>query len=286
MKKKSLFVIMLMLFSLFLMACSENDAEENNTEDVDNEQEEQVEDEEPVNEDSDADAEQTTTLTETEAIDILNDYRDTFMEVVENSDNEGALQGYETKEELKEDFTTIMSDVLAESFVAHYFEEDNGKLYVVATEAPVWFDQEQEYSFEQVSDEEYEIVQENSGELNGNVRMTYVITLEGEDWIVSEVRSEELNTDTNENDEQDQEPSEGDSGDEGEITDARAEDIVRQHLNIGQNSEINVVMDHNNEEGDFVVQVYELVSNGETSHTATLGWYIVDKDDGSVEEMM
>ncbi|SHN22950.1 hypothetical protein [Gracilibacillus kekensis] len=285
MKKKILLVIIFMLFSLFLMACSNNEAEEKDVEEVDNDQEEQTEDVESVKDESNEDEEQTPSLSETKAIEILNDYRDTFMEAIENTDNEGAIAGYETKADLKAELTTIMSDVLAESFVTHYFEEDNGKIYVVAMDAPVWFDEEQEYSFEQINDTEYEIVQKQSDELVGNVRMTYVITLEEDDWIVSEVRSEQISDDTN-NNEQQQPASEEDSGDDGELTDAKAEDIVRKHLNIDQNSEINVVMDHNNEEGDYVVQVYELVSNGETSHTATLGWYIVDKDDGSVEEMM
>lgn len=287
MKKRSFLFIMFLFVAFLLMACSENESDEN---DNDNEMEEPVENEESPEEETESDEaqeeEEVPALTEDKAVQVLNDYRTTFMEVVENTDDEGALENYETKEELKSDFRTVMSESLAESYMSTYFEEEDGALFVVATEAPVWFEEDQDYSFEQISDTEFEIIQEQSNNLIGNMKMTYVLTLENENWIVSEVRSEEQTSNNNESNEQNQESSSGEEEANGEITESRAEGIVREHLNIGQNSDLKIVMDHKNDEGNFVVQVYEVVTNGDTSHTATLGWYIVDKEDGSVEEMM
>ncbi|QGH33744.1 hypothetical protein GI584_06800 [Gracilibacillus salitolerans] len=285
MKKKLLFVILLLLLSLVLMACTQNDAEEDETDDPENEVEEPAENE-------DSSEEEIPTLDEEQAKEVLHDYRDGFMSVIENTEDDGALADYESKEALKEEFMNVMSEDLADSFVSHYFEEDNGKVYVVPTEAPVWFEEDSDFSLEQVNDLEYEVTQEQSNELIGNIRMTYVITSTEDSWIVNEVRSEDLNGENSENGQDGDQASDENNTDNntetdtGEITEITAEDLVREHLNISQNSDIHVVMDHKNEDGNFVVQVYELVSNGETSHTATIGWYIVDQDDGTVEEMM
>ncbi|WP_208588860.1 hypothetical protein [Gracilibacillus suaedae] len=288
MKKKLLFVILTLLLSLVVVACTQDDTNKNETEDPENEVEESAED----SEQDEPSEEETPTLDQEQAKEVLNEYQDKFMSVIENTEDDGALTDYDSKESLKEEFTTIMSEELADSFVAHYFEEDNDKVYVVSTEAPVWFEEDSDFSFEQVNDVEYEITQERSNELIGNVRMTYVITSTDDSWIVNEVRSEDLNGENYENGEDEEQASDESNTDDNpetdtsEITDTTAEDLVRNHLNISQNSDIHVVMDHKNDDGNFVVQVYELVSNGETSHTATIGWYIVDQDDGTVEEMM
>src|SRR5699024_8493700 len=136
--------------------------------------------------------------------------------------------------------------------------------------------------------------------------LIYVITLRGEDWIVDAFNSEEIieedkqdsgqetdnsNQETesdqssNENEEEtteNQDPNKDNQPEEegpediaeeeetNEIDDKRAEELVRNHLNIGENSDIHVVMDHLDENGNFVVHVYEVVSDGDVSHTATM----------------
>ncbi|WP_163581517.1 hypothetical protein [Gracilibacillus saliphilus] len=283
MKKKLLFVILVLLLSLVVMACTQDGKDVNETEDPENEVEEPAEDA--------SSEEEIPTLDQEQAKEVLNDYQEKFMSVIENTEDDGTLIDYDSKEALKEEFMTVMSEDLADSFVSHYFEEENDKVYVVATEAPVWFKEDSDFSFEQVNDVEYEVTQDQSNELIGNVRMTYVITSTDDSWIVSEVRSEDLNGENNESEESEEQVSDENNADDNpetdtsEITDTIAEDLVRNHLNISQDSDLHVVMDHK-EDGDFVVQVYELVSNGETSHTATVGWYIVDQEDGTVEEKM
>ncbi len=71
------------------------------------------------------------------------------------------------------------------------------------------------------------------------------------------------------------------NGSSGEITKANAEKIIRQ--GIGVHDEVNVKVDH--EDGDFyIIQVFEVVGEGEGSHTATWGWYKVNKKTGAWEE--
>lgn len=266
-----------LFFLLLLVACSQNATNQQETEEPVKEAEETAETEEESDEKS-MEEETTPTLTDDEAVKTLNEYRDTFMRMVENTEDDGSLRDYATKEEVKTELQMIMSEQLAESYVSHYFEEDNGKLYIVPTEAPVWFEEEQEFMFEEVSETEYEVSQEQSDELIGIVRMNYMLTLDGEGWIVSEIRSEEIASENNNREEQNQNSSENDSNTNGEITAAKAEAIVREQQNIGDNSPFKVVMDHKNEDGNFVVHVYEVVKNGDTGHTATMvGMLLIKK---------
>ncbi|WP_066186963.1 hypothetical protein [Gracilibacillus timonensis] len=71
------------------------------------------------------------------------------------------------------------------------------------------------------------------------------------------------------------------------ISEENAQNLVKEYLNIPDDSELHVVVDHTDEEDDtYVVHVFEVVENENDSHTATLGWYVVDRQEGSVEESM
>lgn len=79
------------------------------------------------------------------------------------------------------------------------------------------------------------------------------------------------------------------NGNQGEGTasmnESQAEDLVRQYLNLTGSDEFYIVTDHMDENGNFVVQVYEVINLGDASHTSTYGWYIVNKDTGEIQEM-
>lgn len=298
MKKNVLFILLMMVLSIVMIACSK---------------------EEPV-EETEPEEEEKITLDEEQAQQVIKDFHDVFMNVIENANDEGEIIDYHSNEELKDEFINYMSEEQADIFVENYFEENDEKLYVIPMETPFWINEEEEFTFEQVSDLEYEVSQEIENELAGHLRLIYVITLRDEDWIVDAFHSEEMieedseeqetdNTDqesesdqsSNKNEEETNEKQESNEDnqpqeegpedvveeeDTNEIDDKRAEELVRNHLNIGENSDIHVVMDHLDENGNFVVQVYELVSDGDVGHTATIGWYIVNNSDGTIEEMM
>ncbi|QHE51805.1 hypothetical protein [Pontibacillus sp. HMF3514] len=69
------------------------------------------------------------------------------------------------------------------------------------------------------------------------------------------------------------------------LTNEDAEDFVRQLLNITENSNLRVEYDHMNEQY-YVIHVYELVREGNRSHTATLNWYLIDKETGDFTTLM
>lgn len=72
--------------------------------------------------------------------------------------------------------------------------------------------------------------------------------------------------------------------DDAPLTKKEAEALVRKHLELENRPEIHIQYDHD-EQGRYVIQVYEAVGQGETSHTATLGWYYVDPKTREIESM-
>ena len=64
---------------------------------------------------------------------------------------------------------------------------------------------------------------------------------------------------------------------------------VREYLDLKPNPNLIVEYDHDNENGDYVIHVYEVViDNPDTKegHTATWGWYGVDPNSGFVYDAM
>ncbi|MFZ7942325.1 MULTISPECIES: tetratricopeptide repeat protein [Bacillaceae] len=73
------------------------------------------------------------------------------------------------------------------------------------------------------------------------------------------------------------------------FTHEQAVDLVKKHLNITAEKNVKVVYDHDAENGDYIIHVYEFVvdnpSTGE-GHTATWGWYGVNKQTKAVYDAM
>lgn len=80
------------------------------------------------------------------------------------------------------------------------------------------------------------------------------------------------------------ESSEVREADSEPLTREEAEELVRRHLDLDDSPEVNVRYDHE-EEGKYVIQVFEIVGQGEDSHSATLGWYYVDPRTQEIESM-
>lgn len=73
------------------------------------------------------------------------------------------------------------------------------------------------------------------------------------------------------------------------LTHEQAEELVKKHLNIESGQNIKVVYDHDADNGDYVIHVYEFVVDNPATgegHTATWGWYGVNKQTKSVYDAM
>lgn len=361
--KSRLFRLMAVAAAIVLLlgACSNNDDEEA---------------QKPMPE-PDEQTEEIPELEAEEAEEVLQTYNEAFQNVIENAAEDGEVTAFDSPEELQEEFSTIMSEDLAAKMADAYFEEnEEGSIYIVASEEPVWFDEEETYELEKAEDNLYEVEQEQTDNM---LSVTYSIFWNEEKWIVSDVETEDIpveendgdtsnseaeadsnqteqenNTDNDtadqdtdgaaaeetnestdedtanneanateeENDQVSPDSEENNSGQGGtdtsdsdtsddtdmdnsesnqnpeseeneeENTDenassidaAAAEKLVKEHLNMVDDS-LEVVTSHQDEEGNYVVQVYELVDQDDgLAHTATYGWYTVDQTTGKVKE--
>ncbi|WP_421384808.1 hypothetical protein ACOJQI_08560 [Bacillus salacetis] len=125
-------------------------------------------------------------MTKEKAADVLSQYKDTFMEVI-NAGPE--LEEYESKEEIIQHFSTIMTPEYAESLADTYIREENGSLSVVATETPLWLREDQSYTLTEVSEEEYEVIQHINNQLRGRKEVTFTLVMEDDTWVVGKVET-------------------------------------------------------------------------------------------------
>lgn len=280
-------ILILIFIHLFLVACSSNQnhsIEEDNTTNTNLESEEQqaeqdsstgTEQEQQENETVQEDAEQSEfEMNKSVARDVLTNYKDTFTELIDRANQGGRLEQFQSFEELREYLQSAMSDDLAQMFVDTYFRKsEDGAIILKAMDAPTWLDADQSFRLEEIANQKWKITQERNNELLGHRNMIYILTRDQENWIVDDVQSEEVKP-------------ENQSEPEG-ITEETAVSNVRDHLEISEDSDTIVEMDHLNENGNYVVHVYDVIEheNDQGSHTATVGWYIVNKKSGEINNL-
>ncbi|MED4163149.1 hypothetical protein [Halalkalibacterium halodurans] len=123
---------------------------------------------------------------------LMQRYETAFWEVVDDKDTDGRLQTYQVKEEVTAHFKTVMSQQLAEWYTDTYIKEEQGELFVRAMDGPVFFDPDESYEKEKITNKKYKISQEPANELLGEIRTIYILVYDGEQWIVDELQSEDL----------------------------------------------------------------------------------------------
>ncbi|MGD7021241.1 hypothetical protein FZC79_00800 [Rossellomorea vietnamensis] len=126
-------------------------------------------------------------MTKEKAAEVLRQYEDTFMEVIDKGPE---LKEYESRDEIIQQFSTIMTKEQAEDLADIYINDKDGTLSVVATEAPIWLKYDQDYNVEKISEGEYHVIQNNSSELRGNLEVTFVLVLDNDSWLVSKTKTD------------------------------------------------------------------------------------------------
>lgn len=136
----------------------------------------------------------TETVEEPDAEEVMTEYKRTFLGVLEHAkeNTDLKLTDFVTKEDLISHFKTIMSDDLAKWYAEAYFREEDGSLYFLAQDGPTWLKENEPYDVEKVNDEEYKVIQERDNEMIGHIKMIYILAYNGENWIVDEIQSEEI----------------------------------------------------------------------------------------------
>ncbi|OLO42329.1 hypothetical protein BTR23_03655 [Alkalihalophilus pseudofirmus] len=162
-------------------------------------------------------------------------------------------------------------------------------LFVTACTKPVDNEEIEEVN-EQIPEEQVEEVEEDATEEEPTKEES------NNDEIKDEKQNSENNKDKDTNNEQskeeDKERTDTEKRDEktdnnkGELlADHEAIAIVRNHLELQFDQDVKIVVDHE-ENGRFLIHVYDAIpGNNGVGHTATRGWYYVDRKTGEVESM-
>lgn len=201
-------------------------------------------------------------LSKAEAEEVMKQYKDNFMKVVDQGPE---LEEYQSKEEIIEHFSKNMTENLAEKQADTFIKEQDGELSVVATEPPVFLNPQEEYKFEKVSDDEYKIAQQIQNELRGSRKMTYMIVKGESGWLVGNYTTElnEVN--------------------EEEAARTNAEELVRDQLSSEELDRYIVKYDYK-KNGHYMIHVFEVAGEGKESQKVTLDWYSVDLQHNEVNK--
>lgn len=246
---------------------NESEEETTNEEDEQGSEEDNQEEPESAQEDEEESEKSNPSLTKDKAKEVAIKAERTFDSIVNSTEADSfVMKGYETKEDIVNELESVMSSDLAQSLTDSYFVERNGELYLEPKGGPVWFNKDNPFKLKQISDREYVIVQEHNSEMTGNIVMHYTLTHNGDHWVLDRLKSAQ-NSQSNTN-----------------VTEEQAVDLVRKHIGT-QDENVKVEFDHMDGER-YVIHVYEVVEQENSSHTATKGWYYVDQNTGEVTNMM
>ncbi|PKR77078.1 hypothetical protein CEY16_10040 [Halalkalibacillus sediminis] len=120
---------------------------------------------------------------------VLTEYEEKVNNFLEGQADDQRITTHDSIEEIRNDFMTVMSRSQAQYLIETYVREDNG-LYLVATGGPVFINLEEPYSTEQVSEKEYQVIQEKDGQMRNGI-FTFNIVYNGEAYVVDSIEHEE-----------------------------------------------------------------------------------------------
>ncbi|MFZ4453083.1 hypothetical protein [Salibacterium aidingense] len=155
-------------------------------------------------------------LTEEQAVEVMADYEDSFVSLI-NETNTQRIESYETTEEVQQHFEETMSEELAEWMTDTYFREEDDGVYIIAKEAPTWLQENQQFELAEEAEGHVRIVQERNNEMLGHVEMTYHVVYDGSQWIVEDLESNEVDSDNTAGD---------NAGEENQDVEAAAQSVV------------------------------------------------------------
>ncbi|MUK90053.1 hypothetical protein GMD78_16905 [Ornithinibacillus sp. L9] len=113
---------------------------------------------------------------------------DEFMNIlVQDIDEEYRVVHFDTKEELVRKFEEVTTQEVAFPYVDYYYNEEAGSLYIVPTETPPWFMEENDYDIVQLDENQIKIIQENQSVLYGNYIIEIVFTHHNDKWKITEI---------------------------------------------------------------------------------------------------
>lgn len=114
---------------------------------------------------------------------------DQFMnQLVQEIDDDYKVIHFDTKKALIASFDDIAKREVVVEFIDFYYEETPDGLYIVPTETPPWFIENNDYDVIQLNTNQVEVVQENETDLYGQYIITYEFTFDDNDgWKITKI---------------------------------------------------------------------------------------------------
>ncbi|PAV27726.1 hypothetical protein CIL05_20480 [Virgibacillus profundi] len=112
---------------------------------------------------------------------------DQFMDIlVQEIDKNYKVVNYDTKVELLNQFESVSTKEVATPYVDYFYYEEADGLYIVPTETPPWFNEENDYDVIQLEDKKVKVTQDNQDALFGDYTIEYEFTYDN-DWKITKI---------------------------------------------------------------------------------------------------
>jgi len=164
----------------------------NNTNESNSDEEQNSDSRDENSEQNDESEQVAETLNKEEAKGVLTDYEEAFKHVINNTNQELKQLEYTDQQQLKEYFQNFMSEDLALSLMDTFIRKEEDGLYIVATEGPLFLEQDQAFTFTKSDEETATITQERENLMIGHIQMEYTLTKNEDSWVVDEINSKQL----------------------------------------------------------------------------------------------
>ncbi len=120
-----------------------------------------------------------------------------FMQIlIQDVDTNYKVKNIKTKAELVSNLATITTEKIATRYVDFYYQEKEDGLYIVPTETPPWFVEEQSYQKEWITDNVCKITQYNQSDLYGDYVIEIEMIYEAGQWKITTINHNKQNNDT------------------------------------------------------------------------------------------
>lgn len=111
-----------------------------------------------------------------------------FMNIlVQEADTDYKVANYWTTEELLQAFSGVASRDIAELYVDFYYEQKEDGLYILPTELPPWFIQDNPYKTEQKDAGKVKVSQTNETAMYGEYQIALEFTIKDSSWEITNI---------------------------------------------------------------------------------------------------
>ncbi|WP_339228601.1 hypothetical protein NSQ77_02260 [Oceanobacillus sp. FSL K6-2867] len=128
-------------------------------------------------------SQQESSLTHEEIVKLTNKFMDTL---VQDVDNDYRVTKFQTKAELLEAFEQIAAKEVAQDYIDFYYMEESDGMYILPTETPPWFIEENDYDMITVDASTVKVIQKNTTDLYGDYKVEFEFTYD-KGWRITDV---------------------------------------------------------------------------------------------------